>query len=133
MRPCHPIGVLALLVCLTGCAASNRTSIPPADTRRAYVIEHSLSRSDAFNAIELAPAGEYKDWTAVVKLRQPETGTLLARPNVRYQAGGKMGATMWAAYTLTVKVTARFVARFVARARIANCQWCREDGRGDRN
>jgi hypothetical protein len=89
---------------LFGCATATRLSIPSEEKTYRFVVRHSQTQSQAFNNVELALADSYDDLPAVLKLKQPETGTYLLKPLVQYQAGGAIGAKQYGRYTLKIVV-----------------------------
>ena len=73
---------------LCGCATGLRVSAPPQEVFTTFTVAHQQSAGQAFLNVERALAESYNDLPAVLKLRQPETGTLLVRSLVPYRVGG---------------------------------------------
>jgi hypothetical protein len=91
-------------VTLVGCKSATRLSIRPEEAHYRFTVRHSQPQQAAFTSIELALAEAYNDLPRVLKLKQPETGTYLLKPLVRYQVGGALGAVQHARYTLKIVV-----------------------------
>lgn len=93
-----------------GCKTSPRGKITTEEAVSRFTAKHGQPRQDAFNKVELALAEAFNNLPAVTVLRQPETGTFLLKPLVRYQVGGALGQTMHARYTLKIVVSDTAVA-----------------------
>jgi hypothetical protein len=92
---------LAVLA-LAGCVSPTRFSLPPGEAHYRFVIHHAQSQQQAFNNVELALAEEFDDLSAVLQLKQPETGTYLLKALVPYTMDGLN--QNFARYTLKIVV-----------------------------
>ncbi|HMJ88466.1 MAG TPA: hypothetical protein VK530_01550 [Candidatus Acidoferrum sp.] len=101
---------VSALLLLCGCASSARLSVAPGEAHQRFVVRHTQPASEAFNHVELALAESYNDLPAVLKLKQPESGTFLLKPLVNYQVGGALGPSQHARYTLKTVVESNTVA-----------------------
>jgi len=78
-----------------------------------FKVTHQQSVGQAFLNVERALAESYNDFPRVLKLRQPETGTLILRPLVPYQVGGPIGPIEHCRYSLKITVaTNSFLLEF---------------------
>jgi hypothetical protein len=105
MKTSHLLLSAFLAVTLFGCKSATRLSIRPEEANYHFIVRHSQGRSEAFNNVELALAGAYNDLPAVLKLKQPQTGTFLLKPLVEYRVGGSFGTVQRARYTLKAVVS----------------------------
>jgi hypothetical protein len=87
-----------------GCKSATRLSINEEERQSHFVIRHTQSASQALSKVEVALAEMYNDLPAVLKLKQPETGTLILKPLVSYRVGGALGAEQNARYTLKIAI-----------------------------
>jgi hypothetical protein len=75
--------LLALVAfAISGCASANRVSLPPDEAVTVHRIE--APADIAFLTVERSLAECVEAWERVIQLRQPETGTMIARTNFRY-------------------------------------------------
>ena len=77
------LALALLLIAAAGCASANRVSLPPGEAVTVHRIEAPADAS--FAAVERALAESVNAWERVVQLRQPETGTIIARTNFPYR------------------------------------------------
>jgi len=91
-----------LFFVLTGCMGAARTSLPESDKYHHYEIAHGRSMASAYQATELWMARAFTSAKSVVDMKQPESGTIIAKPMASWQAGGSMGAKKYTPYFLQI-------------------------------
>jgi hypothetical protein len=99
MKNFVPSIVTALLV--VGCANATRTHMSAEETFHRFSCSHTMDRETAFAKTEVAMAESFNDYTRVLKLRQPETGTFLIKGLVPFNVAG---VRKYADYTLKTTV-----------------------------
>ncbi|HEY0552552.1 MAG TPA: hypothetical protein VGF13_23330 [Verrucomicrobiae bacterium] len=111
------------LAVVCGCASATRYDIKGEEATTAFVVRHQIPAGQAFNATELALAEAYNDLSAVLKLKQPESGTLILKPLVSYRVGGPLGPVHNAPYNLKIVVGADSITMHFELGRETTSGW----------
>lgn len=93
--------LLATALIFSGCASAVRLSMEDGEGVYKFTEPNSVSKSEAYNSARVWLAQNTGDYQKVVKLEDPETGTIVLKPSMKVKVAG---VWKWMYYTLTIKV-----------------------------
>jgi hypothetical protein len=96
------MGLLGLVVCMTGCAGTAiRTGYEPNEQHQEYVVEHGLTKDEAFNRAMNWVAVNYVSANTVVQLKDKEAGVIVVKAVAPFVV---ITSTRYVNYTMQIKV-----------------------------